>query len=88
MSALIFFPAVPFPQDFYTNFTTLEICDVTPESFCVDDLSDDDDDDDMTKEDEVVASRHAQVHQWVSTLHEGAWVKGHTAGGCRNYLGR
>ncbi|KAK7078295.1 Calpain-1 catalytic subunit, partial [Halocaridina rubra] len=62
-------------QDFIGNFTTLEICDVTPEVF---DLGDEDDEESNTSEN--------IIKRWQMVMYEGAWVSHHTAGGCRNFI--
>jgi len=38
---------------------------------------------DSLEDDETVGKKH-----WEVSMFEGAWIKGATAGGCRNYIGR
>lgn len=63
-------------QDFLKNFTTLEICDVSPEVF---DLGDEDDDEDSNTTEGI-------IKRWQMVMYEGAWVSHHSAGGCRNFI--
>lgn len=55
------------------NFTTVEICDVSPD-FC-----DADNGNGLTVPEDVERG-------WKVVMYEGAWVLNHTAGGCRNYI--
>ncbi|CAO2609423.1 Capn9, partial [Lemmus lemmus] len=34
------------------------------------------------------ALEDSALHKWEVTVHQGSWVRGSTAGGCRNFLGR
>lgn len=34
------------------------------------------------------ALEDSALHRWEVTVHQGSWVRGSTAGGCRNFLGR
>ncbi|XP_063595877.1 calpain-B-like [Penaeus indicus] len=72
-------------QDFADNFTTLEICDVTPEVF---EYDNDSDSDSSSDEDEEGCQRKQQnvKMRWQRLMFEGAWVSHHTAGGCRNFI--
>lgn len=63
-------------QDFLKNFTTLEICDVSPEVF---DLGDEDDDEESNTTEGI-------IKRWQMVMYEGAWVSHHSAGGCRNFI--
>jgi len=38
---------------------------------------------DSLSDDDVMASVQ---HKWEMSVYEGAWIRGSTAGGCRNYL--
>lgn len=60
-------------RDFSTNFEKLEICSLGPDSF--------DEIDSSTQNDESKA-----IQRWETSVFEGAWVRGVTAGGCRNYI--
>ena len=64
-------------QDFVKCFTTLEICDTTPESFSGGDAEDD----------EVMLSPDEVLKRWRMAIFEGAWVTNKSAGGCRNFIG-
>ncbi|XP_047499379.1 calpain-B-like isoform X3 [Penaeus chinensis] len=73
-------------QDFASNFTTLEICDVTPEVF---EYDNDSDSDSSSDEDDEECQRKQQENvqrRWQRLMFEGAWVSRHTAGGCRNFI--
>ncbi|XP_042863853.1 calpain-B-like isoform X2 [Penaeus japonicus] len=72
-------------QDYAANFTTLEICDVTPEVF---EYDNDSDSDSSSDEDDEEGHRKQQKVQgrWKRLMFEGAWVSHHTAGGCRNFI--
>ncbi|XP_034934103.1 calpain-A isoform X3 [Chelonus insularis] len=54
-------------QDFKTYFTSLEICNLNPDSLTEDDLN-------------------SGKKKWEMSVFEGEWVRGVTAGGCRNFL--
>ncbi|XP_066959581.1 calpain-A-like isoform X1 [Macrobrachium rosenbergii] len=60
--------------DFIRNFTTVEICDVTPEVF------------DLGDEDEESNTAENILKRWQMVMYEGAWVSHHSAGGCRNFI--
>lgn len=34
------------------------------------------------------ALEDSTAHKWEVTIHEGSWVRGSTAGGCRNFIGK
>lgn len=34
------------------------------------------------------ALEDSTAHKWEVTIHQGSWVRGSTAGGCRNFLGK
>ncbi|XP_037795287.1 calpain-B-like isoform X2 [Penaeus monodon] len=72
-------------KDFASNFTTLEICDVTPEVFEYDNDSDDDSSSDEDEEGQRKQQQNVQ-RRWQRLMFEGAWVSHHTAGGCRNFI--
>lgn len=76
---------IPLLQDFASNFTTLEICDVTPEVFEYDNDSDDDSSSDEDEEGQRKQQQNVQ-RRWQRLMFEGAWVSHHTAGGCRNFI--
>ena len=62
-------------QDFIENFTTIEICDVSPD-FC-------------SEEDNSNGDVPEDVERgWKVIMYKGAWALNHTAGGCRNYIGK
>jgi calpain len=56
-------------QDFKTQFSRLEICNLNPDSLS----------------EEGILNSHKR--KWEMSMFEGEWVRGVTAGGCRNYLG-
>ncbi|KAK3853387.1 hypothetical protein Pcinc_040074 [Petrolisthes cinctipes] len=62
-------------QDFIKNFTTVEICDVTPEVY-----SSEEDDENGN------SAQQSLSHNWKIVMYEGAWVSRHSAGGCRNFI--
>lgn len=62
-------------QDFKSNFTNLEICNLSPAPL--------NDDEHSGKEGEDHG--HCNKH-WEETAFEGSWISGVSAGGCRNYL--
>ncbi|KAL7636763.1 UNVERIFIED_CONTAM: hypothetical protein RMT77_012517 [Armadillidium vulgare] len=68
---------MPF-SDFISNFTAMDICDVTPDVFTSQLDCDSDDEECIVKE-----QRH---RQWKMRIMEGEWIQGKTAGGCRNFL--
>ncbi|KAB7497288.1 Calpain-B, partial [Armadillidium nasatum] len=68
---------MPF-KDFISNFTAMDICDVTPDVFTSQLDCDSDDEECIVKE-----QRH---RQWKMRVMEGEWIQGKTAGGCRNFL--
>lgn len=55
-------------QDFKTQFSRLEICNLNPDSLS----------------EEGILNSHKR--KWEMSMFEGEWVRGVTAGGCRNYL--
>ena len=57
-----------FLQDFVTEFGTLEMTNLSPDSLTDEDVMD------------------SVQHKWEMSVYEGAWIRGSTAGGCRNYL--
>ncbi|XP_071542636.1 calpain-B-like isoform X2 [Panulirus ornatus] len=69
-------------KDFSENFTTVEICDVTPEVFDYDDSDDEDDDDENGGQ----KAADSVQRKWRRLMYEGAWVSHQTAGGCRNFI--
>lgn len=73
-------------QDFASNFTTLEICDVTPEVFEYDNDSDDESSSDEDDEEGHRKQQQNVQRRWQRLMFEGAWVSHHTAGGCRNFI--
>ncbi|KAK8733658.1 hypothetical protein OTU49_006409 [Cherax quadricarinatus] len=64
-------------QDFVKNFTTVEVCDVTPEVF--DHNSFDEENGNENQVDQV-------QKRWQMMIYEGAWASHHSAGGCRNFI--
>ncbi|RXG68185.1 Calpain-9 [Armadillidium vulgare] len=68
---------MPF-SDFISNFTAMDICDITPDVFTSQLDCDSDDEECIVKE-----QRH---RQWKMRIMEGEWIQGKTAGGCRNFL--
>ncbi|XP_050700585.1 calpain-A-like isoform X1 [Eriocheir sinensis] len=60
-------------QDFINNFTTVEICDVSPEFYAGEENGNGGVPEDVER-------------GWRVTMYEGAWVANHSAGGCRNYI--
>lgn len=52
-------------QDFKSNFTKLEMCNLTPDTLQGD-----------------------ERHSWTVSVNQGRWVRGSSAGGCRNFPGR
>ncbi|XP_076044639.1 calpain-A-like isoform X9 [Oratosquilla oratoria] len=63
-------------QDLISNFTTIEICDMSPEAFEVDE----------NDEDLLQNLSQEKDMRWKMVMFEGAWVNGVSAGGCRNFL--
>lgn len=61
-------------SDFKSNFTNLEICNLSPAPLL---------DDEHEGNDEEHS--HCNKH-WEETIFEGSWISGVSAGGCRNYL--
>lgn len=58
-------------KDWKENFTRLEICNLTPEPL----------------HEEGTGSKFGkQVKHWEAVMFEGTWVRGISAGGCRNNL--
>lgn len=64
-------------QDYIKHFTTVEICDVTPEVY-----NNEEDDENGNSQ-----AQQSMSHEWKIVMYEGAWVSKHTAGGCRNFIG-
>ncbi|CAL4066487.1 unnamed protein product, partial [Meganyctiphanes norvegica] len=61
-------------EDFTTNFTSLEICNLVPETM--------EDDEDVNEQ----QPQQDTSQDWKILQFEGAWIDGFTAGGCRNFL--
>jgi hypothetical protein len=62
--------------DFLQNFEKMEICNLGPEVM-----------DEITQMTGVDVQKHASTDRWITYSQDGRWTSGHTAGGCRNYIG-
>lgn len=60
-------------DDFVKNFETLEICNLGPEV--------------MDEIEDMTGKRPEVKGEWQATTIEGAWIRGKSAGGCRNFIG-
>jgi hypothetical protein len=60
-------------DDFLANFQEIEICHLGP---------------DVMEEIFQMTEVRAPHKPWDMVVFEGAWIRGSTAGGCRNYLGK
>lgn len=59
-------------DDFMENYETLEICNLGPEV--------------MDEIENMIGKRPEVKGQWHTKAMDGAWIRGRTAGGCRNYI--
>jgi hypothetical protein len=60
-------------DDFMRNFEKMEICNLGP---------------DVMDEIYQMTGVRATNTVWTVQQHDGVWIRGSTAGGCRNYLGQ
>ncbi len=61
-------------EDFVRNFETLEICNLGPEV--------------MNEIYQMTGTKPDVKAEWKSNTIDGAWIRGQSAGGCRNFIGK
>lgn len=61
---ITFFPLRMSFENFKSNFTKLEMCNLTPDALQGD-----------------------ERNSWTVSVNQGRWVRGNSAGGCRNFPG-